>query len=591
MSSMRRVGSLMNVESEVSFANVSIERICSPAPNKVDTRLGTKVICTLGPKSSSVPVLAKMLRAGMSVARFDFSYGDHAYHQRMLDNLRAAMKKTGINCATMLDTRGPELVVLGYERAHPITLTAGKNIRVSGTAVHHAPSPVASPYKAAAAAEPASPVELDENGVPVERGAYERATSESLTINWPDVVSGVPVGAQIFIGPYLYTGSETSSAYLEVVGYDGDALVCKCLNDTVLGGAVILTVMVCNAEVPFPVMSARDEHDIATWGKKNKIDYLSLSFTRSVADVQHARQVLARHGMEHIMIIAKIENLAGLNEFDNILSVADGIVFSRGNLGMEVREEKMFRVQKHVIHRCNEEGKPVVITRVVDSMVNAPRPTRAEATDVANAVLDGCDAIMLGAETTRGIDPVMATETLITISQEARQMYDHNGHYVRVMDRAAGGSAMSNWNDQRGMENSMSEMEALASSAVRAADKSGAKLIICYTRSGNAARLLAKYKPPVPVLTYVVPTLHNDGLRWQFRGDSVARQMLIMHGLVPVLADPSVATEEAFTSDSGPLLDESIRHAVNEGLCTYGDTVVVSQKLGRHAVVQVLNVE
>ncbi|GHP09433.1 hypothetical protein PPROV_000816800 [Pycnococcus provasolii] len=119
MSSMRRVGSLMNVESEVSFANVSIERICSPAPNKVDTRLGTKVICTLGPKSSSVPVLAKMLRAGMSVARFDFSYGDHAYHQRMLDNLRAAMKKTGINCATMLDTRGPELVVLGYERAHP----------------------------------------------------------------------------------------------------------------------------------------------------------------------------------------------------------------------------------------------------------------------------------------------------------------------------------------------------------------------------------------------------------------------------------------------------------------------------------------
>ena len=170
-------------------------------------------------------------------------------------------------------------------------------------------------------------------------------------------------------------------------------------------------------------------------------------------------------------------------------------------------------------------------------------------------------------------------------------MYDHNGHYVRVMDRAAGGSAMSNWNDQRGMENSMSEMEALASSAVRAADKSGAKLIICYTRSGNAARLLAKYKPPVPVLTYVVPTLHNDGLRWQFRGDSVARQMLIMHGLVPVLADPSVATEEAFTSDSGPLLDESICHAVNEGLCTYGDTVVVSQKLGRHAVVQVLNVE
>ena len=493
----------------------------------------------------------------------------------------------------MLDTRGPELVVLGYDKQHPIALTAGDNVRIRG-----APSAevVPTPVRRGNATADAPATAYDTTGK-----AYPLATAECLTVNWPNVTSSVPIGTQVFIAPYLYTGSETSSAYLEVVAHEGDCLVCKCLNDTVLGGARILTVMVSGVQAPLPTLTAQDEHDIVVWGKRNRIDFLSLSFTRDINDVLHARSLLERNGMDYVQLIPKIESITGLREFDSILAMSDGIVFSRGNLGIDVPAEKMFRCQKHVIRCCNEAGKPVVITRVVDTMVNAPRPTRAEATDVANAVLDGADAILLGAETTRGSHPVLATKTLVTICEEAQRMFDHNEHYIRTMDVAAGGSAASSWNRSttQGEDISdeivvaLSDEEALASSAVRAADKSGASLIVCYTRTGNTARLLAKYKPPVPVLTYVVPTLYNDGLRWQFKGDSVARQMLLQYGLVPMLADPSIASEEALGNDSasGPLLDEALNYAMEQRLCKSGDTIVVSQKLGLHPVVKVLSVD
>ncbi|KAL8090310.1 hypothetical protein AgCh_039689 [Apium graveolens] len=328
----------------------------------------SKIVGTLGPKSRSVDVISGCLNAGMSVARFDFSWGDNEFHQETLENLKSAIKSTKKLCAVMLDTVGPELQVVN-KTEHPISLQADSLV-------------VLTP---------------DED---------KDATPNLLPINFHGLSKAVKPGDTIFIGQYLFTGSETTSVWLEVTEVKGEDVVCLIKNSATLSGS-LYTLHVSQIRIDLPTLTDKDKEAISTWGVRNNIDFLSLSYTRHAEDVRHARDYLSKLGdLSQTQIFAKIENVEGLNHFDEILQEADGIILSRGNLGIDLPPEKVFLFQKAAVYKCNMAGKPAVVTRVVDSMTDNLRPTRAEATDVANAILDGSDAILLGAETLRGLYPV-----------------------------------------------------------------------------------------------------------------------------------------------------------------------------------------
>uniref|UniRef100_A0A2P2J9N8 Pyruvate kinase n=1 Tax=Rhizophora mucronata TaxID=61149 RepID=A0A2P2J9N8_RHIMU len=497
----------------------------------------TKIVGTLGPKSRTVEIISDCLKAGMSVARFDFSWGDVQYHQETLDNLRAAVKRTKKLCAVMLDTVGPELQVVN-KTEHPISLEADTTV-------------VLTP---------------DQD---------KEATKNLLPINFTGLAKAVKKGDTIFIGQYLFTGSETTSVWLVVTEISGEDVVCLVKNSATLDSP-LYTLHVSQIRIDLPTLTDKDKEVITTWGFQNNIDILSLSYTRHAEDVRHARDFLSKLGDLHqTQIFAKIENVEGLNHFNEILHEADGVIFSRGNLGLDLPPEKVFLFQKAVLLKCNMAGKPAVVTRVVDSMTGNLRPTRAEATDVANAVLDGSDAILLGAETLRGLYPVETISTVGKICAEAEKVFNQDAYFKKAV---------------KYIGEPMSHLESIASSAVRAAIKVRASVIICFTSSGRAARLLAKYRPAMPVLSVVIPRLKTNQLRWIFTGAFEARQSLIVRGLFPLLADPQHPANSTSVSDES-VLKVALDHGMAAGVIKSHDRVVVCQKIGDTSVVKILELE
>ena len=500
----------------------------------------SKMICTLGPNSRDVKVLEAMLEAGMTAARLDFSWGSRKYHQETLDNLRKACRNKKKLCGVIMDTKGPEIAVLNVRNA--IQLTEGQQIMISSD-----PKAVAS--------------------------------SETLPVNFPNIGKYLQEGNQVFIGQYLFTGSESTSTYLTVqqVINDGNAL-CICHNDAILEG-VMLTVHFSGISNPIPTFSEDDIEDIMTWGKKNEIDFLSISFCRSARDVEKGREILDKCGLKNTEILAKIENKDGLMNFEEILEHSYGLIISRGNLGIDIPAEKMFLIQKLLLSKCNMMSKCAIITRVVDTMTDAPRPTRAEATDVANAILDGADAIMLGAETLRGKFPVESVHMVLNICKEAERAYNHSTHYRNLM------SALGGYDENI----LLSKTESLASSAVRAADKTQADLIICFTQSGTSARMIAKYRPPVPIFTIVIPTLVSDKIKWRFSGGAQARQCLLHRGVVPVLGEPLMGPQKSNLDDY--LLQFAVKKAREYGLVEDGNYAVVTQRIGGSDVLKIVLID
>ncbi|MFQ6623192.1 hypothetical protein Gotur_001694 [Gossypium turneri] len=368
----------------------------------------TKIVGTLGPKSRSIEVISGCLKAGMSVARFDFSWHDPAYHQETLENLKAAVKLTKKLCAVMLDTVGAEMQVVNKSE---------KAISLEADAI-----------------------------VVLTPDEGQEASSELLPINFDGLSKAVKKGDTIFIGQYLFTGSETTSVWLEVSEVKGDDVVCVIKNSATLAGS-LFTLHGSQIRIGLPTLTDKDKEVISTWGVQNKIDFLSLSYTRHAEDVRQAREFLSKLGdLYQTQIFAKIENIEvhyfylqrtmnmqGLNHFDEILQEADGIILSRGNLGIDLPPEKVFLFQKAALYKCNMAGKPAVVTRVVDSMTDNLRPTRAEATDVANAVLDGSDAILLGAETLRGLYPVETISTVGKICAEAEKVFNQDMYFKKTV--------------------------------------------------------------------------------------------------------------------------------------------------------------
>ncbi|KAI3863030.1 hypothetical protein MKW92_006251 [Papaver armeniacum] len=497
----------------------------------------TRIVGTLGSKSRSVEVLSGCLKAGMSVARFDFSLGDAEYHQETLENLKIAVKATKKLCAVMLDTVGAELQVINKSE---------------------------------------SSISLKADGLVVlTPNQGQEANSEILPISFDGLAKAVKKGDTIFMGQYLFTGSETTSVWLEVSEVKGADVVCVVKNSATLSGA-LFTLHVSQVHIDLPTLTEKDKEVIRTWGVKNSIDFLSLSYTRHAEDVREARQFLSTLGdIGQTQIFAKIENIEGLTHFDEILQEADGIILSRGNLGIDLPPEKVFLFQKAAVYKCNMAGKPAVVTRVVDSMTDNLRPTRAEATDVANAVLDGTDAILLGAETLRGFYPVETISIVGKICAEAEKVFNQDLYFKKTVKYVG---------------EPMSHLESIASSAVRAAIKVKASIIICFTSSGRAARLIAKYRPTMPVLSVVIPRLKTNQLRWSFTGAFEARQSLIVRGLFPMLADPRHPAEST-NSTNESVLKVALDHGKASGVIKSHDRVVVCQKVGDSSVVKIIELE
>ena len=351
------------------LASVMEPPMCRLAPKK------THIICTLGPSSRSVEDLENLLQAGMSVARFNFSHGTHEYHLETLENLRLACANTGRICAVLLDTKGPEIRTGALRDGEPVRLRRGSKIELTTDYTHV-------------------------------------GTSERIAISYEHLARDVTQGDTILMSD--------GNVMMQVLETDVErgTVSCECLNNATLGERKN-----CNlpgVTVDLPTMTEKDINDIVGFGVVNDVDFIAASFVRKASDVAKISETLRDAGGESIKIISKVENYEGLCNYDAILAASDGIMVARGDLGMEIPLERIFWVQKMMIRKANLAGKPVITaTQMLDSMIAAPRPTRAEATDVANAVLDGTDCVMLSGETAAGAYPREAVEIMSGICEEA----------------------------------------------------------------------------------------------------------------------------------------------------------------------------
>ncbi|MBA0783201.1 hypothetical protein Gotri_000958 [Gossypium trilobum] len=472
----------------------------------------TKIVCTLGPASRSVEMIERLLKAGMNVARFNFSHGSHAYHQQTLDNLRTAMLNTGILCAVMLDTKGPEIRTGFLKHGKPIQLIQGKEITIS------------TDYS----------IKGDEN---------------TICMSYKKLAQDLKPGSVILCSDGTIT--------FTVLDCDKElGLVrCRCDNSAVLGERK--NVNLPGVVVDLPTLTDKDKEDILQWGVPNKVDMIALSFVRKGSDLVEVRKLLGKHG-KNTLLMSKVESQEGVTNFDDILANSDAFMVARGDLGMEIPIEKIFLAQKLMILKANIQGKPVVTaTQMLESMIKSPRPTRAEATDVANAVLDGTDCVMLSGETAAGVYPDLAVQTMARICTEAENFINYGDLFKRTMESAP---------------MPMSPLESLASSVVRTAESIKASLILALTRGGTTAKLVAKYRPSVPILSMIIPEITTDSLEWSCNDEAPSRLCLIFRGLIPVLSSGSA--KASFAESTEETTKFALQYGKEKGLIKPGDSVV-----------------
>ena len=525
--------------------------MCQLAPKK------THIICTLGPSSRSVEDLEGLLQAGMSVARFNFSHGTHEYHAECLENLRAACANVDKTCGVLLDTKGPEIRTGMLRDGEPVELKRG-------------------------------------NMVTLTTDYSVLGTAEMIAVSYEHMARDVMPGDNILMSD--------GNVMLEVLETDpgSGTVTCECLNSATLGERKN-----CNlpgVKVDLPTLTEKDLHDIVGFGIVNDVDFIAASFVRKASDVRAIRKVLDDAGGSSIKIISKVENHEGLCNYDEILAESDAIMVARGDLGMEIPLERIFWVQKMMIRKANLLGKPVITAmQMLDSMIAAPRPTRAEATDIANIVLDGADGLLLGLETLEGKFPLDCLETTLAIAREADAVYDYESRYRRQMQQinvklakatdsvpwgerdaaivvpqaagervgadafggdknppavdardAAGARRQPPLFSERRRANSMAarleqfeleprvnlRKEALSAAAVQTAYQIDASLIVVFSHTGETTRLVAKYHPQCPVLSLSIPTVRGGTVKWTVEGDAEARQQLVYRGVVPALSAP-----------------------------------------------------
>jgi len=431
---------------ELRGSNINLANITS----KTDvTNRHTKIVCTLGPACWEVDQLETLIDAGLSVARFNFSHGDHEGHGACLERLRTAAKNKGVHVGVMLDTKGPEIRSGFFANgAKKIDLTKGESITLTAD--------------------------------------YSfKGDKTKLACSYPTLAQSVKPGQSILVadGSLVLTVLSCNESMGEVVTrIENNASIGERKNMNLPGVVVDL-----------PTLTEKDISDIANFGCKNDVDFIAASFVRKANDVATIRDVLKKNNAPHIKIICKIENLEGLENYAEILEATDGIMVARGDLGMEIPPEKVFLAQKMMIRMANIAGKPVITaTQMLESMISNPRPTRAECSDVANSVLDGTDCVMLSGETANGEHSEAAVTIMARTCCEAESSINFDSLYQAVRNSTL-----------RNVKN-LTTSESIASSAVKTAIDVGAKAIIVCSESGNTARQIAKFRPAVKVTVLTV---------------------------------------------------------------------------------------
>ncbi|WP_042164971.1 pyruvate kinase [Paenibacillus gorillae] len=449
----------------------------------------TKIVCTIGPSSESLENTKKLINAGMNVARLNFSHGDFEEHGNRIKNIRLANQELGTSVAVLLDTKGPE-IRLGKLKEEPIELVQGDTIALTTEEILG-----------------------DRTRIPV---------------TYDNLPNDVTIGSTILIDDGLIG--------LTVEEVKGTEIICRIVNNGPIKSKKGVNVPGVN--ISLPGITEKDANDII-FGIGQGVDFIAASFVRKASDVLEIRELLERHNASHIQIISKIENQQGVDNLDEILEVSDGLMVARGDLGVEIPAEEVPLVQKSMISKCNRAGKPVITaTQMLDSMQRNPRPTRAEASDVANAIFDGTDAIMLSGETAAGKYPTESVQTMARIAERAEAALE----YREIFKKQASAQQTT-------------VTEAISQAVANSALDLNAKAIVTSTQSGFTARMVSKYRPKSPIIAVT-----ND--------EKVMKRLALIWGVTPVLGANAQTTDE--------MVEIAVEGAQSTGLIALGDTIVIT---------------
>ena len=429
----------------------------------------TKIVCTIGPACAEEAVMEEMLKNGMNVARFNFSHGTHEYHAKMMEKFRRVRDKLRLPAAVMLDTKGPEIRLREFEN--------GKVVLKKGSAFTLTTEEVV-------------------------------GNEQIVSISFKDLPRQLYAGVRLLLddGKVALTVTETTETEVR----------CKVEIGGVLSNRKSINIP--NFHIDMPYLSQQDEADLI-FGIEHDVDFVAASFVRCKEDVIALRKFLDYHGGHQIKVISKIENIEGVHNFDDILKHSDGIMVARGDMGVEVEFERLPGIQKRFIRKCYQSGKMVITaTQMLESMIHSPTPTRAEITDVANAVFDGTSAVMLSGETAAGDHPALVVKTMARIAEQAEKDAFEMDVYRGIQYEA----------DVADVTN------AICDAAATTARDMYAKVIIAVTKSGLTARRVSKFRPSQAIVaaTPEKKTFHQLGMSW---------------GVFPVLALHQTDSERLFT--------------------------------------------
>lgn len=458
-----------------------------------------KYVSTLGPASNSVEIISELIEAGANVFRFNFSHGDHEEQLGRMTMVREAVKKTGKDVGILLDTKGAEIrttvqdtTEADYGRAGYIQFNVGDQTRISMDPEH-------------------------------------KGTKEKIAVTYPGLFDDVYVGGHILFDDGLID--------MEIIEKDEAAreLVVVVKNAGMLGSRK--GVNAPGVSISLPGITEKDADDIR-FGLDNDIDFIAASFVRKAQDVLEIREILEEKNMTHVQIFSKIESQEGIDNIDEIIKVSDGIMVARGDMGVEIPAEEVPMVQKRIIKKCNAVGKSVITaTQMLESMQQNPRPTRAEASDVANAVFDGTDATMLSGESANGDYPVQAVATMARIDIEAENaLAEMSTFQINQFDKT-------------------DVTETIGLSVARAAKNLGVKTIVAATESGYTAKMISKYRPDADILAVTFDERTKRGL-------------MLNWGVYPTVAEKPSTTDEMF--------ELAAKQAVDLGFAKEGDLILIT---------------
>lgn len=448
----------------------------------------TKIVCTLGPATDDYSVLKSMIRAGMNVARLNFSHSTYDEHRRRMDMVKRARTELGVPVAILLDTKGPEIRIKTFKSGKAELKQGGKFTLTTRD------------------------IEGDDGAV---------------SVSYSELPNYVKKGTRILVNDGLIE--------LSVESVNATDIVTTVMNDGVLSNRKSINLP--DTFIDMPYLSDGDRADIE-FGISQDVDYIAMSFVRTVDDVRIIKRLLTENDADDIQLIAKIENRSGVDNVMSILAECDGVMVARGDMGVEIPFEELPGIQKEIISRCYQSGKKVITaTQMLESMVTNPRPTRAEISDVANAVYDGSSAIMLSGETAAGSYPVQAVRTMASIAERAESGIDYKQRF-NALDADI-----------------KSITDAVSHSACAAAFDLDAKAIIAVSQSGYTARKISRFRPSAPI---IAPTTSRKAYN----------QLALNWGVVPTLSKKQNSSDELFK--------HVVNCALNTGVVSEGDLVVVA---------------